>query len=205
MRSFGLLACSLLAATQLASANLNAEPQTVLSVPDGSAASTSASSGSRKIAIIGSGPSGASAAYWLSRAQQKLDRLGRTQEGFELHLYEREERIGGRVKVTYPFDDKEHYDPVELGASIFADVNKNMQRAAKVSSCMPAGGESTSASGPELTAALVHRLSACLRRLIWARMTHSRAYGTVNSSCWMTLEAPGGHRPGSSGGTATRP
>lgn len=139
MRSFGLLACSLLAATQLASANANVQQQTVFSASDASTSSNPASSGPRKIAIIGSGPSGASAAYWLSRAQQKLDRLGRTEEGFELHLYEREERIGGRVKVTYPFDDEEHYEPVELGASIFADVNKNMQRAAKVSSSMAAG------------------------------------------------------------------
>lgn len=37
------------------------------------------------------------------------------------------------MKVTYPFGDEKRYEAVELGASIFADVNRNMQRAAKVS------------------------------------------------------------------------
>jgi prenylcysteine oxidase / farnesylcysteine lyase len=86
-----------------------------------------------KIAIIGSGPSGSSAAYWLSKAQDQLESLGRGSEGFDIHLYEKEDRIGGRVKVTYPFGDEKRYEAVELGASIFADVNRNMQRAAKVS------------------------------------------------------------------------
>lgn len=88
--------------------------------------------GRRKIAIIGAGPSGTSAAYWLYKAQQKLQDVGRGSDGFDIHLYEKEERIGGRTKVVHPFDDDNHA-PVELGASIFADVNRNMVRFTKVS------------------------------------------------------------------------
>ncbi|CAO1636851.1 unnamed protein product [Sympodiomycopsis kandeliae] len=86
----------------------------------------------RKIAIIGAGPSGTSAAYWLSKAQEQLNSVGRGSEGFDLHLYEKENRVGGRTKVIHPFDDDKLYEPVELGASIFADVNRNMVRFAKL-------------------------------------------------------------------------
>lgn len=80
-----------------------------------------------KIAIIGSGPSGASAAYFLSKANQLL-----STSNIEITVFEKEERIGGRTAIVYPYED-DSYDPVELGASIFADVNRNLKRAVKVS------------------------------------------------------------------------
>lgn len=85
----------------------------------------------RRVAIIGGGPSGTSAAYWLSKAQEKLESLGRSNEGVEIHLYEKDTQIGGRTRVVYPYDDPQRYAAAELGASIFADVNRNLVRAAK--------------------------------------------------------------------------
>lgn len=90
-----------------------------------------ASRAARKVAIIGGGAGGSSAAYFLSRAHEKLEAGGRGGEGFDITLLERDERIGGRAAVVHPYDDPQ-YPAVELGASIFADVNKNMQRAVKV-------------------------------------------------------------------------
>lgn len=88
----------------------------------------------RRVAVIGGGPAGTSAAYWLNKVQEKLEKLGRgREERIDVDLYEKETRIGGRTKVAYPFDDEERYDAVELGASIFADVNRNMARFAGVS------------------------------------------------------------------------
>ena len=95
----------------------------------------------RKIAVIGAGPSGSSAAWFLSKAQDKLRtewqgvRSGsgadNCEEELEVTVFEKEERIGGRTAVVYPYDDSANQEPVELGASIFADVNRNMVRAAK--------------------------------------------------------------------------
>jgi glycine/D-amino acid oxidase-like deaminating enzyme len=86
----------------------------------------------KKIAILGAGPGGTSTAYFLSKAQEKLQSLGRGGEGFELTLFERDERIGGRTAIIHPYFD-EKLPAVELGASIFADVNRNLKRAAEVS------------------------------------------------------------------------
>jgi prenylcysteine oxidase/farnesylcysteine lyase len=101
-----------------------------------------------RIAIIGAGPGGTSAAYWLARAQQQLDAAAllsaesqaagggqRTavplRDAFDVTVYEREERIGGRTAIVHPHDD-DSLEAIELGASIFADVNYNLKRAAKV-------------------------------------------------------------------------
>jgi len=84
----------------------------------------------KRIAIIGAGPGGTSTAYFLSRAQKKLQDIGRGNEGFELTLFEKEERIGGRTAVVHPYYD-ETLPAIELGASIFADVNMNLKRIAQ--------------------------------------------------------------------------
>ncbi|MCO5590077.1 hypothetical protein L7F22_044046 [Adiantum nelumboides] len=84
----------------------------------------------RKVAIIGAGAGGSSAAYFLSKAQNKLEHLGFGAQGIDITLFERDERIGGRTAVVHAYDD-ENLPAIELGASIFADVNKNLQRASE--------------------------------------------------------------------------
>lgn len=84
----------------------------------------------QKVAIIGAGAGGSSAAYFLSKAQTKLENLGFGAQGIDITLFERDERIGGRTAVVHAYDD-ENLPAIELGASIFADVNKNLQRASK--------------------------------------------------------------------------
>ncbi|KZT06641.1 FAD/NAD(P)-binding domain-containing protein [Laetiporus sulphureus 93-53] len=75
-----------------------------------------------KIAIIGAGAGGSSAAFWIAKAKQRfgLD--------VEVDVYEKSNYIGGRSTVVYPYDNKE-LQPVELGASIFVEDNKNLWRA----------------------------------------------------------------------------
>ncbi|SNX83901.1 related to Prenylcysteine oxidase precursor [Melanopsichium pennsylvanicum] len=84
----------------------------------------------RKVAIIGAGPSGTSAAYFLKTASDHLASLTETSDKLQVTIYERNTRIGGRTAVAYPYDDPSK-DPIELGASIFADVNLNMRRAVR--------------------------------------------------------------------------
>lgn len=84
----------------------------------------------RKVAIIGAGAGGTSAAYFLSKAQDRLENLGMSSESIDVTIFERDERIGGRTTVIHPYHD-ERLPAIELGASIFADVNKNLKRAAK--------------------------------------------------------------------------
>jgi NADPH-dependent glutamate synthase beta subunit-like oxidoreductase len=85
----------------------------------------------KKVAIIGAGPGGTSTAYFLSKANEKLASLGKGDEGFEITVFERDERIGGRTAVVHPYYN-EDLPAIELGASIFADVNKNLKRLAEV-------------------------------------------------------------------------
>lgn len=100
---------------------------------------------STRIAIIGAGAGGSSAAFWIGKAKERygLD--------VEVDLYEREGYVGGREclfsgcddratvaelrvyvslgsTTVYPYNDTS-YKPVELGASIFVEINKNMWRA----------------------------------------------------------------------------
>jgi prenylcysteine oxidase/farnesylcysteine lyase len=97
-----------------------------------------------RIAVIGAGAGGSSAAFWISKAKE------RSNIDVEVDVYERASYIGGRecscIKsshgllvthhellgstVVYPYDDST-YAPIELGASIFVDANKNMMRASK--------------------------------------------------------------------------
>ncbi|TFK76732.1 hypothetical protein BDN72DRAFT_890547 [Pluteus cervinus] len=77
-----------------------------------------------RIAIIGAGAGGSSAAFWISKAKQRfgLD--------VEVDVYEKSDYIGGRSTVVYPHNDKA-YPAVELGASIFVRANKNLWRASE--------------------------------------------------------------------------
>ncbi|KAF8845457.1 FAD/NAD(P)-binding domain-containing protein [Paxillus ammoniavirescens] len=77
-----------------------------------------------RIAVIGAGAGGSSAAFWISKAKE------RSNIDVEVDVYERASYIGGRSTVVYPYDDST-YAPIELGASIFVDANKNLMRASK--------------------------------------------------------------------------
>ncbi|KAI9428756.1 FAD/NAD(P)-binding domain-containing protein, partial [Russula earlei] len=77
-----------------------------------------------RIAIIGAGAGGSSAAFWISKAKERYN-LDVT-----VDVYERSDYIGGRSTTAHPYNDTA-YEPVELGASIFVGVNKNLQRAVK--------------------------------------------------------------------------
>ncbi|KAI0689670.1 FAD/NAD(P)-binding domain-containing protein [Cytidiella melzeri] len=78
---------------------------------------------SNRIAIIGAGAGGSSAAFWIAKAKERwgLD--------VEIDVFEAKDYIGGRDTTVQPYDDPS-LAPIELGASIFVEVNKNMWRAA---------------------------------------------------------------------------
>ncbi|KAI0683508.1 FAD/NAD(P)-binding domain-containing protein [Earliella scabrosa] len=75
-----------------------------------------------RIAIIGAGAGGSSAAFWIGKAKERygLD--------VEVDVYDKNEYIGGRSITVNPYGD-DSLEPVELGASIFVEVNKNLWRA----------------------------------------------------------------------------
>ncbi|KAL5535268.1 hypothetical protein ACEPAF_3362 [Sanghuangporus sanghuang] len=75
-----------------------------------------------KIAIIGAGAGGSSAAFWASKAKSRAG------VAVEIDVYESAEYVGGRSTTVFPYDDRT-LDPVELGASIFVAANKNLWRA----------------------------------------------------------------------------
>ncbi|KAJ3575893.1 hypothetical protein NP233_g794 [Leucocoprinus birnbaumii] len=77
---------------------------------------------SPRVAIIGAGAGGSSAAFWISKAKERfgLD--------IDVDVYERNDYIGGRSTVVYPYDNSS-LPAVELGASIFVQANKNLWRA----------------------------------------------------------------------------
>ncbi|KAJ6501653.1 Prenylcysteine lyase-domain-containing protein [Mycena vitilis] len=79
-----------------------------------------------RIAIIGAGAGGSSAAFWISKAKER----GFADLGIdvEVDVYEKDSYIGGRSTVVFPHDDTS-LPAVELGASIFVKANKNMWRA----------------------------------------------------------------------------
>ncbi|KAI9788082.1 MAG: hypothetical protein M1816_007213 [Peltula sp. TS41687] len=72
----------------------------------------------KRVAIIGAGAGGSSAAYYLR--QYALD----AGIPISLTVYERNSHIGGRTTTVHVHDDP--FQPVELGASIFVQVNRNL-------------------------------------------------------------------------------
>ncbi|KAG1716771.1 hypothetical protein ID866_369 [Astraeus odoratus] len=77
-----------------------------------------------RIAIIGAGAGGSSAAFWISKAKERFG------IDVEIDVYDRASYIGGRSTIVYPYNDTT-LSRLELGASIFVDANKNLMRAAK--------------------------------------------------------------------------
>ncbi|KAH7930566.1 FAD/NAD(P)-binding domain-containing protein [Leucogyrophana mollusca] len=80
--------------------------------------------GTPRIAIIGAGAGGSSAAFWISKAKERFG------IHVEVDVYERAAYVGGRSITVYPYNDTS-LSPVELGASIFVDANKNLMRASR--------------------------------------------------------------------------
>ncbi|TXT11838.1 uncharacterized protein COLE_02248 [Cutaneotrichosporon oleaginosum] len=87
----------------------------------------------RRVAIVGAGASGSAAAFFLSRAAREAESRAGAPRGslLDIVVYEREDYIGGRSTVVYPHGDT-NLRPVELGASIFVEANRNLVKAAKL-------------------------------------------------------------------------
>ncbi|KAH6686796.1 prenylcysteine oxidase [Plectosphaerella plurivora] len=77
----------------------------------------------KQVAIIGAGPAGASAAYYLHKFAEE--------EGFRVNItvFERSDRIGGRTLTVDAYGNSS--EPVELGASIFVKENHIMVNATR--------------------------------------------------------------------------
>ncbi|KAI0035282.1 FAD/NAD-P-binding domain-containing protein [Vararia minispora EC-137] len=75
-----------------------------------------------RVAVIGAGAAGSSAAFWISKAKQRFG------IDVEVDIFEKSDYVGGRSTTVQPFNDSA-YAPMELGASIFVEINKNMWRA----------------------------------------------------------------------------
>ncbi|KAI1475911.1 Prenylcysteine oxidase [Daldinia eschscholtzii] len=76
-----------------------------------------------QVAIIGAGAAGSSTAYHLHKYAQE--------EGFDINItvFEKTSRIGGRTLTVDVYDDPAN--PVELGASIFLELNYILYNATK--------------------------------------------------------------------------
>lgn len=148
--------------------------------------------GTPRIAIIGAGAGGSSAAFWISKAKERfgLD--------IEVDVYEREAYIGGRTSkiltstphsitlmvcigstVVYPYENSS-LPPLELGASIFVEANKNLWRASDEFNLtrdpFEQGGETGVWDGEKLI------LSVSLNMLPW----------TQDATCHFRLAMDGG-------------
>ncbi|KAL1748875.1 Prenylcysteine lyase-domain-containing protein [Schizophyllum fasciatum] len=83
-----------------------------------------APSGTPRIAIIGAGAGGSSAAFWIAKAKERFGL------NVEVDVYEKESHVGGRSTIVYPYNDTT-LPAVELGGSIFVEANKNLWRASQ--------------------------------------------------------------------------
>lgn len=75
-----------------------------------------------KVAIIGSGVAGSSAAFFLHKEDPSL----------EVHVFEKHEYVGGRVRDVFLSGDR-----FEAGASIIHRANKHMMSFAQVNAPVP--------------------------------------------------------------------
>ena len=78
--------------------------------------------GTRRIAVVGAGSGGASTAYYINKFRSPCQAVNIT-------VYERSHYVGGRSTTVNVYSDPT--EPVELGASIFVKVNKNLVSAAE--------------------------------------------------------------------------
>ncbi|KAI9883411.1 MAG: hypothetical protein M1823_004828 [Watsoniomyces obsoletus] len=77
----------------------------------------------KRVAIIGAGSAGASAAYYLQKYAAEAN------ISLSITVFESSSHIGGRSTTVNVYSDPT--EPVELGASIFVEVNRNLVSAAK--------------------------------------------------------------------------
>ncbi|EFQ97510.1 hypothetical protein MGYG_00550 [Nannizzia gypsea CBS 118893] len=77
----------------------------------------------KRVAIIGAGSGGSSAAYYLRTYADYYS------VPVNITIFEREAYVGGRSTTVDVFGDPSL--PIELGASIFVEVNRNLMKAAK--------------------------------------------------------------------------
>ncbi|KAI1169864.1 prenylcysteine oxidase [Nemania sp. FL0916] len=77
----------------------------------------------KQIAIIGAGAAGSSAAYYLQRYANESN------IAIDVTVFEKTGHIGGRTLTVNVYDDP--IEPIELGASIFVDVNYILSNATR--------------------------------------------------------------------------
>ncbi|KAI9844932.1 MAG: hypothetical protein M1837_005218 [Sclerophora amabilis] len=76
-----------------------------------------------RVAIIGAGSAGSSAAYYLNKFSSDAN------TPTDITVFERSSYIGGRSTTVNVFSNP--LEPVEVGGSVFVEVNKNLVNAAK--------------------------------------------------------------------------
>ncbi|KAG8723132.1 hypothetical protein FRC09_004587 [Ceratobasidium sp. 395] len=82
-----------------------------------------------KVAIIGAGAGGSSAAYWTSLAKSRASKDPRSKDvQLQMDVYDKNNYVGGRSTTVYPYSNTA-FAPLEQGAAIFTSHNKNMMRA----------------------------------------------------------------------------
>ncbi|KAF5377177.1 hypothetical protein D9615_006339 [Tricholomella constricta] len=146
-----------------------------------------------RIAIIGAGAGGSSAAFWISKAKERYGL------SVEIDVYERETYIGGRSTIVYPYSNTS-LPPLEVGASIFVSANKNIWRASDEFNLtrreFDQGGQTGVWDGEELLFSFGdgwwHTVKAILRFGMLAPRRTEQIVGTVIKQflTLYTLEAP---------------
>ncbi|KAL1301648.1 hypothetical protein AAFC00_005870 [Neodothiora populina] len=93
----------------------------------------------KNVAIVGAGSAGASTAYYLRKFNDN------DQHRLNITVYERESYVGGRSTTVDVYDDP--FQPAELGASVFVQVNRNLVDAVKEFNLSIDGLESAAVDG----------------------------------------------------------
>jgi prenylcysteine oxidase / farnesylcysteine lyase len=88
-----------------------------------------------RVAIIGAGPGGSATSYYLRKFSQSAD--GTDKVPIDISLFDSNSYIGGRTTTVNALDDPRY--PVELGASIFVEVNHILYNTSREFGLLPAG------------------------------------------------------------------
>ncbi|KAL7412229.1 Prenylcysteine lyase-domain-containing protein [Mrakia frigida] len=116
---------SLWPSSSFSSPSLSTSPSIITSPPSKPRPPPAIPHKAKRVAIVGAGASGSSAAFFLSRAAREA---GLKDGALEIVVYERNNYIGGRSTTVHPYGDLT-LPPIELGASVFVDANLNLMRA----------------------------------------------------------------------------